>query len=143
MFVAYTVIAVLLALALPVSATAKLRRVPRAVDGLNSLGVPLGLFPLLAASEIAGAGGLVIGLWYRPLGIAAAIGLVLYFVGAVGAHLRDRDFTGMPNAAVMPAASTAALILGRSPAEPRTPYIVVATCHATPAQHTPPTRRLP
>jgi hypothetical protein len=48
----------------------------RAVDGLTSLGVPLGLFPLLAA-------------------------------------------------------------------EPRTTYTVVATRHATPAQHTPPTRRLP
>jgi hypothetical protein len=45
-------------------------------------------------------------------GIAAAIGLVLYFVGAVGAHLRGRDFTGMPSAAVLLAASTAALILG-------------------------------
>jgi len=112
MFVAYTVIAVLLALALLVSAAAKLRRVPQLVDGLTSLGVPLGLFPFLAASEIAGAGGLVIGLWYSPLGIAAAIGLVLYFVGAVGAHLRSRDFEGIPNAALMLAASGAALILG-------------------------------
>lgn len=111
-FVAYAVIAVLLVLALLVSATAKLRRVPQLVDGLTSLGVPLSLFPLLAACEITGAGGLVIGLRYPPLGIAAAIGLVLYFVGAVGAHLRGRDFTGMPNAAVMLAASTAALILG-------------------------------
>jgi len=36
---------------------------------------------------------------------------VLYFVGAAGAHLRGRDFKGMPNAAVMLAASAAALIL--------------------------------
>lgn len=49
---------------------------------------------------------------YPPLGIAAAIGLVLYFVGAVGAHLRKSDFKGMPNAAVMLAGSGAALILG-------------------------------
>jgi hypothetical protein len=111
MFVAYTVIAVLLALALLASAAAKLRRVPQLVDGLTGLGVPLGLFPFLAACEIAGAGGLVIGLWYTPLGIAAAIGLVLYFVGAVGAHLRGRDFKGIPNAAAMLAVSGAALIL--------------------------------
>jgi hypothetical protein len=111
MLVAYTVIAVLLALALLVSATAKLRRVPQLVDGLISLGVSLGLFPFLAACEIAGAGGLVIGLWYPPLGIAAAIGLVLYFVGAVGAYLRGRDFKGLPNAAVMLALSVAALIV--------------------------------
>jgi DoxX-like family len=111
MFVAYTVIAVLLALGLLVSAAAKLRRVPQLVDGFTSLGVPPGMLPFLAACEIAGAGGLVIGLWYPPLGIAAAIGLVLYFVGAVGAHLRSRDFKGMPNATVMLAASAAALIL--------------------------------
>jgi len=112
MFVAYIVIAVLSALALPVSATAKLRRTPQIVDGLTGLGVPLGLFPFLAACEIAGAGGLIIGIWYPPLGIASAIGLVLYFVGAVGTHLRGRDFKGMPNAAVMLAVSAAALILG-------------------------------
>jgi hypothetical protein len=111
MFVAYIVIAVLLALALLVSATAKLRRVPQLVEGLTGLGVPLGLFPFLAACEIAGAGGLVIGLWYPPLGIAAAIGLVLYFVGAVSAHLRGRDFKGLPSPAVLLAASAAALIL--------------------------------
>lgn len=103
---------VLLALALLVSAAAKLRRVPQLVDGLTSLGVPLGLFPFLAACEIAGAGGLLIGLWYPPLGITAAIGLVLYFVGAVGAHLRNSDFKGLPNAAVLLLASGAALILG-------------------------------
>jgi hypothetical protein len=111
MFVAYTVIAVLLTLALLASATAKLRRVPQLVAGLTGLGVPLGLFPFLAACEIAGAGGLLIGLWYPPVGVAAAIGLVLYFLGAVGAHLRGRDFKGLPNAAVMLAASAAALIL--------------------------------
>jgi hypothetical protein len=79
---------------------------------LNDLGVPLGLFPFLAACEIAGAGGLPIGLWYAQLGIAAAIGLVLYFVGAVGAHLRKSDFKRLPNAAVMPLAAGAALTLG-------------------------------
>lgn len=112
MSIAYDVVGVLLALALLASAATKLRRVPQVVDGLTSLGVPLGLFPFLAACEIAGAGGLLIGLWYPPLGIAAAIGLVLYFAGAVSAHLRRSDFKGVPNAAAMLAASGAALILG-------------------------------
>jgi hypothetical protein len=112
MFIAYAVVGVLLALALLVSAAAKLRRVPQLVDGLTSLGVPLGLFPFLAACEIAGAGGVLIGLWYPPLGIAATIGLVLYFVGAVSAHLRKSDLKRMPNAAAMLAASGAALIPG-------------------------------
>jgi hypothetical protein len=86
-----------LALMLLASAYAKLTRDKRIVDGLPGLGVPLGLLPFLATCEIAGAAGLLVGLWYAPLGIAAAIGVVLYFIGAVGAHLRGRDFKGVPS----------------------------------------------
>jgi hypothetical protein len=39
----------------------------------------------------SGAAGLLIGLAVPPLGIAAAIGLVLYFLCALVAHLRVRD----------------------------------------------------
>jgi DoxX-like family len=47
--------------------------------------IPFGV--LLAA----GAAGLLLGLASSALGIAAAIGLVLYFICAVGAHIRVRD----------------------------------------------------
>jgi Na+-translocating ferredoxin:NAD+ oxidoreductase RnfE subunit len=96
MFVAYAVIAILLAPALVMSAYTKLARNERVVQTFTGqLGVPLGLYPVMAACEIAGAAGLIIGLWYGPLGIAAAVGLVLYFVGAVFTHLRKRDFKGV------------------------------------------------
>jgi hypothetical protein len=85
LFIAYTVIAVLLAPALLASAYTKLTKNKRLVDGFTAIGVPLGIFPFLASCEIAGAAGLLVGLWYAPLGIAAAIGLMLYFIGAVGA----------------------------------------------------------
>lgn len=101
MFIAYAVIGVLLALALVGSAAAKLTRNKQVVRNLTAAGVPLRLFPFLAACEIAGAAGLLVGLWYGPLGIAAAIGVVLYFLGAVGAHVRARDFKGIPNALVI------------------------------------------
>jgi Luciferase-like monooxygenase/DoxX-like family len=60
---------------------------------------PLRVFQQLATAaaiapgriEIAGAAGIVLGLWVAPLGIAAAVGLVAYFVGAVAGHLRVRD----------------------------------------------------
>jgi hypothetical protein len=39
----------------------------------------------------AGAIGLLVGLALPPLGLAAAIGLVLYFICAIGAHVRARD----------------------------------------------------
>jgi uncharacterized membrane protein YphA (DoxX/SURF4 family) len=111
MSIANAIVGVLLALLLLVSAAAKLRRSPHLVEGLTGLGVPLGMFTFLAACEIAGAIGLVIGFWYPPLGIAAAIGLVLYFVGAVGAHLRKSDFKGVPTPTVLLLASAAALTL--------------------------------
>lgn len=47
--------------------------------------IPLGI--VLAS----GAAGLLLGLAVPPLGIAAAIGLVLYFFCALFAHLRVRD----------------------------------------------------
>jgi hypothetical protein len=45
----------------------------------------------LGALLASGAGGLLIGFAVPALGIAAAIGLVLYFVCAISAHLRVRD----------------------------------------------------
>jgi hypothetical protein len=44
---------------------------------------------MLGALKLAGAAGLLVGLAGLPaIGIAAATGLVLYFIGAVIAHLR-------------------------------------------------------
>lgn len=46
--------------------------------------------PYLAVVEGAGVVGLIIGLaGVRPLGLAAAIGLVAFFIGAVIAHVRS------------------------------------------------------
>ncbi|HUB55182.1 MAG TPA: DoxX family protein [Mycobacterium sp.] len=53
--------------------------------------VPRSWLPLLGVLKLAGAAGLLVGLVGPPLiGIAAATGLVLYFIGAVIAHLRAR-----------------------------------------------------
>lgn len=49
--------------------------------------------PYLATLKLAGAVGLTLGLVALPrLGVAAGIGLVLFFFGAVGAHVRARVF---------------------------------------------------
>ncbi|ORA16913.1 DoxX family protein [Mycobacterium arosiense] len=53
------------------------------------VGVPRSWLPALGALKLAGAVGIVIGLLgLRELGIAAAAGLVLFFLGAVATHLR-------------------------------------------------------
>ncbi|MGW3564437.1 DoxX family protein [Streptomyces sp. NPDC000941] len=57
------------------------------------VGVPRGWIPWLAGLKAAGAAGLLLGLaGVRFIGVAAAVGLVLFFVGAVGAHMRKRVF---------------------------------------------------
>ena len=101
MALVYDILAIVLTVALVGSGVGKLRKAKSIVESITSLGVPLRMFPFLAACEIAGGIGLIIGIWWRPLGIAAAIGVVLYFLGAVSAHLRKRDFKGMPGAGLL------------------------------------------
>jgi uncharacterized membrane protein len=50
---------------------------------------------VLAACEIAGGIGLLIGISRPKLGVAAAVGLVLYFIGAFVAHVRVGDWPGL------------------------------------------------
>ncbi|HEV2529097.1 MAG TPA: DoxX family protein [Thermomicrobiales bacterium] len=110
MFVATVIVSLFLAGALTISAIGKLTRMPQVVENLAKAGVQPDRFPPLAAIEIAAAAGLVIGLWWAPLGIAAAIGVVLYFVGAVVAHLRQGD-RGIGPAGFLLVLGVAALVL--------------------------------
>ncbi len=112
MFIAYTVVAIVLGLGLAGSASAKIRKDERVTAGLTAAGIPLSWFVPLALLEIAGTIGLLIGIWWRPLGIAAAIGVILYFVGALIFHVRARDFKGMPMPAVLLLVGVLALVLG-------------------------------
>lgn len=55
--------------------------------------VPFQWLPLLAALKAAGAAGLLLGLFDIPvIGVAAAGGLVVFFAGAIVAHVRARVF---------------------------------------------------
>jgi uncharacterized membrane protein YphA (DoxX/SURF4 family) len=101
MFIAAAVVSVLLALALVASGAAKLTKKPQLVEGMAAVGVPENRLWLLASAEIAGAVGLLAGLFWWPIGVAAAVGVVLYFVGAVGAHLRVRDWSFAPALALL------------------------------------------
>jgi hypothetical protein len=97
----YFVITVLIAVLLVLSGLGKVLRHPRPVKAIHeTVGVPLAYFPLLAACEFAGAVGLVAGIWRPALGLAAAIGVVLYFVGAIASHLRVGDGKGIGPAVV-------------------------------------------
>jgi hypothetical protein len=60
---------------------------------MAEVGVPRSWLMPLGAVKGAGAVGLIIGLLgARPLGVAAAIGLVLFFAGALATHARAHVF---------------------------------------------------
>jgi hypothetical protein len=112
MFIALVITTVLLALMALGSAAMKLRRNEQVLASISgTVGVPERFLPVLAALEIAGAIGIVAGLWIAPLGIAAAAGLTAYFVGAVIGHLRVRDTQGVTSPLVPLALSVAVLVL--------------------------------
>jgi DoxX-like family len=112
MGVAYLVITFLLAVMVTFSGIGKIRRDPRIVQVIHEVvGVPLKYFPLLAACEFAGAFGVVLGVWWPLLGVAAGIGLVIYFVGASVSHLRVGDVQGIGPAAFILVVAAAALAL--------------------------------
>jgi hypothetical protein len=69
--------------------------------------------PILGILKAAGGLGLLVGIGVPVIGFAAAIGLILFFVGAVITHLRARDYSfgnGVPVMFLL--AAVTALVLG-------------------------------
>ncbi|MDE0802534.1 MAG: DoxX family protein [Acidimicrobiales bacterium] len=110
MFTATVIVTSGLALVALGSAIGKLTRQPMVVDMLTGLGVPTTWLPRLAAAELAGGVGLVVGLAVAWIGIAAAAGLTLYFVGAAATHIRAHDSAIAPPA-LLAVVAIAALVL--------------------------------
>lgn len=87
-------LAVILSIVLAVfalgSGLATINRVPQIVAVVRHVGAGR-LLPVLGWLEVAAAVGLIVGIFVAPIGVAAAAGLVAYFVGAVIAHLLVKD----------------------------------------------------
>ena len=66
---------------------------------------------MLGGLLVAGGIGLVVGIFKPKIGVAAAAGLVLYFVGAFIAHIRVGDFAGLKGPVVPLLLSITALTL--------------------------------
>lgn len=107
----YLVITVLLTVMLVYSGLGKLRRDPRMVGVIHDVvGVPMKYLPALAACEFAGALGLMLGIWWPAIALAAGIGLIMYFVAAIVSHLRVGDFKGIGPAAFFLTMAVGALV---------------------------------
>src|SRR5690242_21256461 len=88
MFVA---ISLLLAAACLFPAAAKLTSHPKMRHGAAHFGIPWSRYRLIGVAELAAAAGILIGLWWHPLGLAAAAGMALLLLGAIVAHRRAGD----------------------------------------------------
>jgi uncharacterized membrane protein YphA (DoxX/SURF4 family) len=91
MFAITIVVAVALALAFVAAGASKVARAPRTVDMADHLGVPRDRYRLIGVAELFGATGVLIGLKFVPVGIAAAVGLVALMIGAAAIHSRAKD----------------------------------------------------
>jgi hypothetical protein len=90
MFIAAVIFSVLIGFVALASGVSLLLRLPLPVETVQHVGAGA-IIPLLAVLEIAGATGTLVGLAVPQLGVAAATGLTLYFLGAVIAHIRVGD----------------------------------------------------
>lgn len=55
------------------------------------LGIDQRRFGIIGVLQVVGAVGLLLGLAWSPLGVAAAVGLILLMLGAVTTHVRIGD----------------------------------------------------
>ena len=87
----FVTVSVLLAAACLLPAAGKLLGHPKMRQSAAHFGIPWRKYQLIGAAELAAAAGVLIGLWWHPLGVAAAAGMVLLLLGAVLTHRRSAD----------------------------------------------------
>ncbi|WP_319456997.1 MULTISPECIES: DoxX family protein [unclassified Mycobacterium] len=85
------ILSIVLAVGFLLSAAAKLVGVEAIEESARKLGISRRLHVIAALLEIAAAAGLVLGIWWLPLRIAAAIGLTIMMAIAVGYHMSAKD----------------------------------------------------
>jgi hypothetical protein len=110
-FAAYLTVVIATFAANAFAAVADFVRARFVLDNSVQVGVSERWLPLLGGLKAAGAVGLVLGLLWRPIGIAAAIGLVAFFVGAITFHVRARVFHNVAFPGFFLALAVGALVL--------------------------------
>jgi|SRR5581483_962913 len=92
MFAAYIAVTLLAAAANFFSAGADFVGYRQVAVNMARAGVPASWMTPLGVLKAAAALGLIVGIVVPSVGIAAATGLVLFFIGAIVAHLRGRFY---------------------------------------------------
>jgi hypothetical protein len=114
MFTATLLVSVVLALLFLATAAGKLTGHPASVAIRDHLAIPVVRWQQIGLLEVAAAAGVLIGLALRPLGIAAAAGLVLLSLGAIATHVRagDKPAAALPAFAALALAAAALVLQG-------------------------------
>jgi hypothetical protein len=93
MFTTYVLVTIAAAAANAFSATLDFIRFKQVAVNMAKANVPESWMTLLGVLKAAGALGLLVGIRVPMIGIAAAVGLVLFFIGAIIAHVRGRYYS--------------------------------------------------
>jgi hypothetical protein len=96
MFTAYIIVTILTVAANAYAAAVDFRRPQWVLDNIAKWGGRHSWLLPLGALKAAGALGLLIGISAPLIGVAAAIGLVLFFVGAIAVVIRARWYSHLP-----------------------------------------------
>jgi uncharacterized membrane protein YphA (DoxX/SURF4 family) len=72
-------------------AAGKLTGNPKMRQSAGHFGIPWPRYRLIGIAELAAAAGVLIGLWWHPLGLTAAAGMALLVLGALITHRRAAD----------------------------------------------------
>jgi uncharacterized membrane protein YphA (DoxX/SURF4 family) len=102
----FTVLSLLLAAGCLLPGSAKLLGHPKMRKAATHFRINWRAYRLIGVAELAAAAGVVIGLWWHPLGVAAAAGMVLLLTGALAAHRRAGDAAKEAGAALLVLAIT-------------------------------------
>ena len=87
----FVTISLLLAAACLLPAVGKLTGQPRMRKSAAHFGISWSRYRLIGVAELAAAAGILIGLWWHPLGVAAAAGMALLLLGAIVTHRKAAD----------------------------------------------------
>jgi len=87
----FVTISLLLAAACLLPAAAKLAGHPKMQQSAAHFGIPWPRYRLIGAAELAAAAGILTGLWWHPLGLAAAAGMAVLLAGAIVTHRKAAD----------------------------------------------------
>lgn len=109
MFVPYLAVTTLTVIAISYAAYLNFIGHESVIAVAERVGVPQTLTIPFGGLFAAAALGLLAGFVVPAIGTAAATGLVLYFLGAIAAHLRVRDYQGLTNPAIFLSLATGTL----------------------------------